>query len=81
MSEKFRDSVWDRHGVIAKIVGPMKIPKFVKVQQKFVDNSLKDIPGTVAKEFAKPGVAARIKPGMTVAITVGSRGSRTSRRW
>jgi len=74
MSEKFRDSVWDRHGVIEKIVGSTKIPKFVKVRQVFEDNTLKDVPGAIAKEFAKPEIASRIKPGMTVAITVGSRG-------
>ena len=74
MSEKFRDSVWDRHGIVEKIVGSTKIPKFAKVQQIFEDNTLKDIPSAVAKEFAKPEIAARIKPGMSIAITVGSRG-------
>ncbi len=74
MSEKFRDSVWDRHGVVDKIVGSTKIPKFAKVRQTFEDNTIKDIPAAVAKEFARPDVAARIKPGMTIAVTVGSRG-------
>ena len=74
MSETFRNSEWDRHGVIAGILAPVAIPKFAKIQQIFEDNTLKDIPGAVDREFAKPGIAATIKPGMSVAITVGSRG-------
>ncbi len=74
MSEKFRDSVWDRHGVVDKIVGSAVIPRFVKVRQIFEDNTIRDLPAAVAREFAKPEVAARIRPGMSIAVTVGSRG-------
>jgi hypothetical protein len=74
MSEKFRDSQWDRHGVIAGILSSIKIPKMARVAQIFEDTTLKDIPGTVAKEFDKTELAGTIKPGMSVAITAGSRG-------
>lgn len=74
MSEKLRDSSWDRHGVIKGIVGGVPLPKMARIEQKFVDNGLKDIPLAVSKEFAKPEIASTIKPGMTVAITAGSRG-------
>jgi hypothetical protein len=74
MSERLRDSSWDRHGVINGIIGGIPLPKMARIEQKFVDNGLKDIPGTIAKEFAKPEIASSIKPGMTVAITAGSRG-------
>jgi hypothetical protein len=45
-----------------------------KAAQIFKDNTLKDIPGTIAKEFAKKEIAATIKPGMSIAIPAGSRG-------
>jgi len=45
-----------------------------RVKQTFEDNALKDIPGVIAQEFQKPEIAGRIKPGMSIAITSGSRG-------
>ena len=74
MNERLRDSSWDRHGVINGIVGGIPLPKMARIEQKFVDNGLKDIPGTIAKEFAKKEIASAVKPGMTIAITAGSRG-------
>jgi len=74
MSNTMRNSVWDRHGVIGAIVGQCKVPRMARVTQTFEDNRLKDIPGTIAKEFQKPEIASRIKPGMRIAITSGSRG-------
>jgi hypothetical protein len=74
MSERLRDSTWDRHGVIGGIIGSTPLPKMARIEQKFVDNGLKDIPGTIAKEFARKEIASTIKPGMSVAITAGSRG-------
>jgi hypothetical protein len=74
MSETFRNSSWDRHGVIAGILSSVTIPKFAKIQQVFEDNTLKDIPAAIDREFARPEIAGTIKSGMSVAITVGSRG-------
>jgi hypothetical protein len=42
------------------------------VRQHFPDRSLKDLPGTVARELAP--LAASLKPGARIAIGVGSRG-------
>ncbi|MFP3042072.1 nickel-dependent lactate racemase [Treponema primitia] len=74
MSEKFRDSQWDRHGVIGGILDPIRIPKMANAVQIFEDTTLRDITGEVAKQFDKKELAATIKPGMSVAITAGSRG-------
>lgn len=74
MSETMRTSSWDRHGVVGKIVGQVDAPKMARVKQIFEDNTLRDIPGTIAKEFAKPEIASRVKSGMKIGITVGSRG-------
>lgn len=46
----------------------------VRVQQKFEAARLDDILGTVKREFARPDVRQRVKPGMTVAVGCGSRG-------
>jgi hypothetical protein len=74
MSERFRDSAWDRHGVIDNILGSIKIPKMAKINQIFEDNSIRDIPAAIADEFSKNEIASTIKPGMNIAITAGSRG-------
>jgi len=52
--------------------GPL--PKMVNVRQKFDSVHLGDIPAAIAKEFEKPEVRARIKPGHIVAVGCGSRG-------
>lgn len=50
------------------------LPKMVNVRQKFDAVHLGDIPATIAREFEKPEVLARIKPGQVVAVGCGSRG-------
>lgn len=50
------------------------LPRMVSVRQKFDGTHLGDIPGAVAKEFAKAEVRSRIKPGQTIAVGCGSRG-------
>jgi len=74
MSEKFRDSQWDRHGVLEGIFSYIKIPPMARAAQLFEDNSIKDVRASVAGEFARPEISGIIKPGHTVAVTAGSRG-------
>ncbi len=74
MSEQFRESIWDRHGVVAGILDSVPLPRMAKINQIFEDNSIKDIAAVIDKEFAKPEIASCIKPGMDVAIAAGSRG-------
>jgi len=74
MSELLRDSAWDRYGVIDHILGSIKIPQMAKIKQIFEDNSIRDIPAAIADEFSKNEMASTIKPGMSIAITAGSRG-------
>lgn len=50
------------------------LPRMVDVRQKFDAVHLGDIPGTIAREFQKPEVRARIKPGQAIAVGCGSRG-------
>jgi hypothetical protein len=52
----------------------MKFPRILLVRQNFPDRSLKDVSASTLKELTSSGFAARLKPGSSVAIGVGSRG-------
>jgi hypothetical protein len=52
----------------------MNYPQIFRVRQRFERPQVNDIPGTVKNELARIGLAERIKPGQTVAISAGSRG-------
>lgn len=47
-----------------------------KIRQVFVDKKIENIPKVVSKEFKRIGMDNKIKPGMSIGITVGSRGIR-----
>ena len=53
------------------------LPKMYRVRQQFDETCLTDIEGTVRRELAKPKICALVKPGMRVAVGVGSRGIQT----
>ncbi|HUF21584.1 MAG TPA: lactate racemase domain-containing protein [Burkholderiales bacterium] len=50
------------------------LPKMVSVRQKFAAQRLADISGSIAAEFGKAEIRARIKPGQVIAVGCGSRG-------
>lgn len=52
----------------------MTLPKVAKIRQKFQTESIKDIPGAIVEQFLRVNADEKIKPGMEIAITVGSRG-------
>lgn len=52
----------------------MILPKMARIRQCFVTSPITDINETVKSELEKLHIETRIKPGETVAITVGSRG-------
>ncbi len=74
MGERFRDSTWDRHGVIEAMLRDVEIPRFLRVSQNFDPTNIGDITRAITREFEKPFVDSSIKKGMRIAITVGSRG-------
>jgi hypothetical protein len=47
-----------------------------RIRQVFDDRRIEDIDGALAGEFARIGLPARLRPGMRIGITVGSRGIR-----
>ena len=53
----------------------MDLPKIYTVHQQFEDTSIKDVAGTVRKEFSKFNPGEKIKNGQSVAVGVASRGT------
>jgi lactate racemase-like protein len=52
----------------------MAFPKLVKVRQKFPRPRVEDIETRVREEFEKEEISSRVRSGMRVALTAGSRG-------
>src|SRR4051794_29241790 len=52
----------------------MSLPLLLVVRQKFIDRRIPDVAAEVRKQLTESGFAARLKPGASVAIGVGSRG-------
>lgn len=46
----------------------------VRVRQRFPARCLKDSVAALRRELARPGLRGTVRPGMTVAVTAGSRG-------
>ena len=74
MSSARRAMVWDRDGVVSAILEPVRLPRMARIRQRFEQNGIRDIPAAVQREMSRPEITARIRPGMNVAITAGSRG-------
>jgi len=74
MNERQQQDAWDRQGVLEAILEGVRLPRMAAIRQKFEDNAIRDIPAAVAAEMARPEIAATIRPGMSLAITAGSRG-------
>lgn len=52
----------------------MPFPRMLRVRQKFDCPRIDDIPAEVERQLAALNLGEKVKPGQTVAITVGSRG-------
>lgn len=52
----------------------MTIPKMIEVTQSFPPPRALDVPALVREQFAGSGVLQQVKPGMRIAVGVGSRG-------
>ena len=50
------------------------LPRMVHVRQRFELSKVSSVADTVAQEFTKIAIKTKIKPGMTIAVGVGSRG-------
>lgn len=59
---------------VSKLVSDAKYPKMVKIRQHFPNNVIEDIEYEVRAQLSRPEMLDRIKLGMRIAITAGSRG-------
>ena len=60
--------------VIRELLKDTPIPKLIRIRQKFDDTKLENLPEKLRVELKRPGTIDRIKPGMKIAVAVGSRG-------
>lgn len=60
--------------VCSDLVNHIKIPKMVRVKQKFAQPILKDVCTEIRKELSREIIKQQIKSNMSIAITCGSRG-------
>ena len=65
-------------GVVSQLLKDIPIPAMFRASQTFPKEHIPvdKIPDAIRKEMSRPEIASRIKPGMQIAITAGSRGIR-----
>lgn len=61
-------------GSIHELLKDVPIPRLAPVRQIFDASHLEDVAAEARCELARPAVVSAIEPGMSVAITAGSRG-------
>lgn len=61
-------------GIVVDLARRMPLPRMVQVEQYFDRTAVTDIDGSVRKALSDPGILDRVRPGMSIAVTAGSRG-------
>lgn len=61
-------------GIIQSLLQGIPLPRMVKVRQHFEAPAVQNLEQTLRREIAKESIAPQIKPGMRIAVAVGSRG-------
>ena len=56
------------------MITPMTFPPIARVRQIYRQPEVDDVPGAVAEAIRSSRIASRVKPGGSIALTVGSRG-------
>lgn len=60
--------------IIKELLSGIPLPRMVKIRQSFPAPKLANIESTLRKELSRPGIIDTIKPGMNIAVALGSRG-------
>lgn len=65
-----------RDGIVSALLAPVPLPRMFRAKQTFPREVIlpEEIPAAVEQQFAREPFASKIKPGMSIAITAGSRG-------
>ncbi len=61
-------------GMVEEILKPVKLPRMVRVRQKFDETKIEDVAAAVRAELERDEIKSSIKPGMRVCLPCGSRG-------
>lgn len=61
-------------GIVSDLVRDIPLPKMIKVKQKFDAAQLNNVIDVLNEQLYQPDIKQLIKPGMSIAIAVGSRG-------
>ena len=66
----------EKNGVVAGLLKDVQIPRMFRARQSFPRPVIRpeEIPDVVFKELSQEKFALKVKPGMEIAITAGSRG-------
>ena len=61
---------------LSALVADVRIPRFVRIRQKFSEACIppEQITEVLTKELEREAISSRLRPGMRVCITCGSRG-------
>ncbi len=60
--------------IIERLLADVALPRMVRARQVFPDRALPDVAQAVREQMRAPDIAARIRPGASIALGVGSRG-------
>lgn len=61
-------------GIIDELLKDIPVPKMMKVRQSFDDTKLEDVDHALNQALQKEEIRKTVKPGMEIAVAVGSRG-------
>ena len=67
-----------KDGTVSRLLRDVPLPRMFHAAQKFPDTHIEreDIEKAIFTEIARSGVGERVRPGMRIAVTAGSRGIR-----
>jgi hypothetical protein len=60
--------------IVKQLLQGIPLPRMAKIRQSFAASEVAEVAGALRDQLAKPGVIDTVKPGMQIAIGVGSRG-------
>lgn len=60
--------------ILNELLKDIPVPKMLKVRQSFDDTKLDDVDGALNEALQKEEIRRTVKPGMEIAVAVGSRG-------
>ena len=60
--------------VVSRILEEIPLPRMVRVRQNFDNSHVEDVPAELRRQLASEKFEGLIRPGMSIAITCGSRG-------